>query len=69
MFEPPGTALDGAAFASAGTPEDELAKALRIAFKASDAEIVQQAELGHPLPGGAVATALVQIGKVRARVA
>lgn len=69
MFEPPGTLLDGAAYASAGTPEDELAKALRLAFKASDVEVLQEAELGAELPGGAAATALLQIGRVRTCIA
>jgi hypothetical protein len=64
VFEPPDTTLDGAAAAPAGTPDDKLAQALRIAFKASEAEVLQEAQLEHKSPGGVAVAAILQVGKV-----
>eukprot|EP00884_Botryococcus_braunii_P019332 jgi/Botrbrau1/6082/Bobra.177_1s0020.1 len=64
VFEPPDGTMDGAAAAPAGTPEDKLAKALRLAFKASEGEVLEQAELDDESPGGAAVAVVLQIGTV-----
>ncbi len=58
VFEPPGQVTEGAA-------EDDISRALELAFLAAETEAITEAASAGVNPGGAVAVAALQVGQVR----
>jgi hypothetical protein len=58
VFEPPGKVTEAAA-------EDDVTRALGLAFLAAETEAMTEAASSGINPGGAVAVAALQIGQVR----